>query len=136
MFREPESPITEGLVAEGLLTPLSTANVDAFIDSEGLCVLFAAGPRSVRRESHDVAVALRELLREYGTAVRAGLISDEPEPGLAARLRVSATPCLTFAIGGEVLEALPRVRDWADYRAAFQRYLGNPDRVTNLMESA
>jgi hydrogenase-1 operon protein HyaE len=136
MFQEPDPPVSQQMVSEGLLDAIAAGAIDEFLAGEGLLLLFFPGPNSARRESHDVAVALRELLRDYGAGLRAALVTDEPDEAQRQRLRVSATPCLTFAIGGEVLESLPRVRDWADYSAAFQRYLGTPDKVTNLMESA
>jgi hypothetical protein len=138
MFQEPDTPIAEQIIADGLAARLDSTDIDSFIGSPGLRVLFFPGPTSVRREAHDVAVALRELLKDYRGNLEAGVVADSDacDAALRDKLRVSATPCICFAVEGEVLESLPRVRDWADYHAAFQRYLGTPDRVTNLMESA
>ena len=61
------------------IVPVDADSIEAFLAGDGLRLLFFAGPRSVRRESHDVAVALRELLRSYGAAVRAALIDAEAE---------------------------------------------------------
>jgi hypothetical protein len=136
MFQEPEVPVVDQMIGEGLIAALDPGDLEAFLDGEGLRLVFVPGPASMRREAHDVAVALRELLREHGAALAAAVVDGEGDEALRQRCRVSATPCLSFAVGGEVIEALPRVRDWADYSAAFQRYLGSPDRVTNLMEPA
>jgi hydrogenase-1 operon protein HyaE len=90
-------------------------------------VLFFAGSNSRRNDAHDVAVALREVLKDYRDEVAAALVTrDEAE--LQPRFRVSVLPSLVLVVGGEILEVLPRVRDWADYIQAFQRYLGAPQR--------
>jgi hypothetical protein len=136
MFQEPEVPVSRQLVESGLAGALGDDEAERFIAAAGLSVVFATGGRSVRREAHDVAVALRELLKDYRGQLRAAVIEGEPTAAQREMLRISATPCITLAVGGEVLEALPHVRDWADYHAVFQRYLGTPDRITNLLESA
>jgi hypothetical protein len=60
-------------------------------------------------------VALRELLKHYAGLAVAGHVDDLSTPALQERFRVTATPCIVFVLAGEVLEVLPRVRDWADY---------------------
>ena len=124
MNSEVRISVTDAMLSARQLVAVDAASIDTFLRGDGLRLLFFAGPRSVRREAHDVAVAMRELLRSYGSAVGAALIDPEAEAQLQPRFRVSATPCLVFLSAGEVLEVLPRVRDWADYADAFQRYLG------------
>lgn len=126
MINEPEHSISEQMLDRGLLTRVDDTTVDGFLADEGLCLLFFAGPRSVRREAHDVAVALRELLQSYGPALRAALVDPAAETALVQRFRAQATPSLVFIAGGETLEVMPRVRDWADYADAFRRFLGAP----------
>ena len=87
---ESVSPALTDMLENGVLVSLDSGALEEFSRSEGLKLLFfTGGPRRVR-ESHDVAVALREILKSWPGAVNAG------------------------------------VRDWADYEAAFQRYLGAP----------
>ncbi len=79
-----------------------------------------------RGDAHDVAVALREILKDYGGQVAAALVEQSAENALQPRFRVLVSPSLVLAYRGETLEVIPRVRDWSDYARAFQRYLGSP----------
>lgn len=124
MIDTPEYKVCAALVEEGVLQDVNADSVSDFLAGEGLRVLFFSGPNAVRREAHDVAVALRELLKQYQEAVIAGHVDDEATALLQERFRVTATPCLVFVVNGEVIEVMPRVRDWAEYAAAFARYLG------------
>ena len=84
-------------------------------------------------EGHDVAVALRELLREHAGHIRGGLLTDA---SCKASLRVQVLPSIVFVAGGAVLEVVPRVRDWAEYAQCFARYLGvAPPPGTSLLEA-
>ena len=114
------------MLETGLLTSINNANIDDFLSREGLGVLFFAGSNSQRADSHDVAVALREILKDYRGQVHAGLIDQQDSAELQPRFRVIVAPSLILVHGGETLEVIPRVRDWADYARAFQRYLGDP----------
>ncbi|MEM1191401.1 MAG: hypothetical protein AAGI72_22915 [Pseudomonadota bacterium] len=131
MIADNDSIAINDMLDTGLLTALDASSVDAFADHERPQVLFFPGPKAVRREAHDVAVALREVLRDYGGGVHGGLLRDEDARSPSERFRVSATPCLVLLYGSDVLEVLPRVRDWAEYAAAFQRYFGPVSRPLN-----
>lgn len=106
------------------LQRIDSASLEEFLALPGLQVLFFPGGDSTRGEAHDVAVALRELLRDFPGQVRAALVDGEQDPGLQQRFRVLVLPSLVLLVGGEVLEVIPRVRDWGDYATAFRRYLG------------
>ena len=116
----------EDMLERGLLQRVDTRNLEAFLQAPGLQVLFFAGSDSQRSDAHDVAVALREVLKDYGGAVSAALVAEEDEAELQPRFRILALPSLALVLGGETLEVIPRVRDWSDYIRAFQRYLGAP----------
>ncbi len=119
-------PAIAQMCSSGLLASIDRHNVDGFLAEVRPHLLFFPGPNAVRREAHDVAVALRELLGDYQGMIDAALVSDDAGAELAERFRASATPCLVLLTGSEILEVIPRVRDWSDYAAAFRRYLGNP----------
>ena len=118
------SPAIADMETRGLLARTGPDDIDAFLARPGLCLLFFAGGRSHTRETHDVAVALREKLREYPGQLSAALIEGEED--LKQRFRVLTAPSLVFVVGGQVQEVVPGVRDWGDYSAAFARYLGQP----------
>ena len=71
-----------------------------------------------------MAVALREVLKDYQGKINAGLVVQADEAELQPRFRVLALPSLVLVLGGETLEVIPRVRDWSDYVRAFRAYLG------------
>jgi hydrogenase-1 operon protein HyaE len=114
------------MLERGLMQRVDASNLDTFLQAQGLQVLFFAGCNSQRSDAHDVAVALREVLKDYGGAVRAGLVAEENEADLQPRFRILALPSLALVLDGETLEVIPRVRDWSDYVRAFRRYLGAP----------
>ena len=122
------SPAITAMLEQGQLSELDAAALPTFVDDRGLAVLlFTGGPKRVR-EAHDVAVALREVLRDYPEVVRAAIMQPELEKDYQQQFRVITPPSLVFISGGKTLEVLPGVRDWADYTRAFQRYLGAPQR--------
>ena len=118
------------MLDSGMLTRLTVSSLNDFLASDRLCVLFFAGGKSQRSDAHDVAVALREVLRDYPGSVQAGLVDEVQESELQPRFRVLVSPSLALVHGGATLEVIPRVRDWADYARAFQRYLGPPTKMT------
>jgi len=131
-----DNPVVNDMLQRGLMETVSGQNLDGFLAGDELRVLFFSGGDSRQREAHDVAVALRELLKDHGKQVRAALIDPTDEAALLGRFRVAVLPSLVLALGGEPLEVLPGVKDWGVYTAAFQRYLGAPQTITNLMENA
>jgi hydrogenase-1 operon protein HyaE len=114
------------MLEKRLLQRVNPENLQDFLAGEELVVLFFAGGNSQRADAHDVAVALREILKDYHGRVRAGLIDEQDEAELQPQFRVMVSPSLALVHGGTTLEVIPRVRDWRDYTRAFQRYLGSP----------
>jgi hypothetical protein len=125
------SPVIADMTSTGLLQIAGPDGIEDFLARPGLCLLFFAGGRQHSRETHDVAVALREMLKEYPAQLHAALIEHDDQ--LRERFRVINTPSLVFVVGGKVQEVLPGVRDWSDYSAAFARYLG--PHTTNSREA-
>ena len=114
------------MLERGLLTRLGAGDIEDFLSGEGLRVLLFPGGRSQRADAHDVAVALREILRDYRGGLAAGLVAEADQEQLQARFRVLALPSLVLVLDGDTLEVIPRVRDWSDYVRAVRRYLGAP----------
>lgn len=120
------SPAIADMLERGMLQTLSESALEEFVSRDGLAVLFFTGGPKRFREAHDVAVALREIVREYAGNVRAAILEEGLESAQQERFRVITPPSLVFVAGGKTLEVVPGVRDWADYEIAFQRYLGAP----------
>jgi hydrogenase-1 operon protein HyaE len=127
------------MLERGQLQLVDMTNLEEFLGGEGLQVLFFAGDHgrrgdgrrgdgrrgdARRGDAHDVAVALREVLKDYQGKINAGLVVQADEAELQPRFRVLALPSLVLVLGGETLEVIPRVRDWSDYVRAFRAYLG------------
>lgn len=112
------------MLERGVLQTVDAAGVDQFLDQPGLRVLFFAGSGNRHGDSHDVAVALREVLKEYGNGLGAALVDRDDEALLQPRFRVLKIPSLVLCVGGEAMEVIPGVRDWGDYIRSFRGYLG------------
>ena len=119
------------MLERGALQTVDAASVDSFLAGPGLKVLFFAGPGSQHGDSHDVAVALREVLKEYNNSLSAALVEPADEAQLQSRCRVLRLPSLALCVGGETLEVIPGVRDWGDYIRAFRHYLGDTATATS-----
>ena len=122
------SPALADMLDQGMLQKLDDGSLESFISQDGLCVLFFTGGKGRTREAHDVAVALREIMRDYPGLIRAAVLEEALEKGQQPRFRVTTPPSLVLVAGGRALEVVPGVRDWADYEVAFRRYLGSPRR--------
>ncbi len=125
------STAIDDMVERGLLRQVDAGSMDAFLGDEKLRVLFFVAGHSQRGDNQDVAVALREILKDYPGQVQAALVDATDDQPLQARFRVLALPSLVLTLAGETLEVIPRVRDWSDYVTAFRRYLGNPGAPAN-----
>ena len=121
-----DSSVINDMLDSGQLQALGNATIEPFLAGDGLAVLFFAGTGGRHNEAHDVAVALREIIRDYHGSLRAGIVNAEEEAALQSRFRVQRSPSLALVHEGVTLEVIPGVRDWADYARALQRYLGNP----------
>jgi hydrogenase-1 operon protein HyaE len=106
---------------------VTKANVDTWLreDPHFKALLFA-GVNNDRIEGHDVAVALREMLRLYPQSLSVGVVETADEMRIKDRFGVIVLPTLVILNRGEVLERMPRVRNWSDYAELFTRYLGKP----------
>lgn len=115
------------ITRSGAATAIDDANIEDWSnDSEGLSALIFTGRGKRRPEGHDVAVALRELARQYGPLLRVGVVDDAAEDALMRRFGVVVLPSVVFFVGGEPIEKMPRIRDWSDYSDVARRYLGPP----------
>ncbi|MEM1435528.1 MAG: hypothetical protein AAGG11_15830 [Pseudomonadota bacterium] len=115
------------MVAAGQLKTVDARSIEEFCAGAELRVVFFAGLPKRSSEAQDVAVALRELMREF--AVPAAVVAEGDESALQSDYRVVVLPSLVLVVEGQVLEVVPGVRDWQDYRRAFERYLGQPIQI-------
>lgn len=115
------------MIRSGAADRIDQAAIDDWMAADGaLAALLFTGRAKRRPEGHDVAVALRELARQYGPSFRVGVVADEDEDALMRRFGVILLPSVVYFVGGAPIEKMPRIRDWSDYADAARRYLGAP----------
>lgn len=109
--------LLEALVTQDGVTPVSADTVDAFLSAgaDQLTALFFTGDPEKKLETADVAVVLRELLRQHPTRLRAGVVDRAAEAALMEAHGVFATPSLVFFAGTDRLEVIPKIQDWSVY---------------------
>jgi hydrogenase-1 operon protein HyaE len=117
------------------LPTLDVAEVDAFLTSAqaagAVPVLLFAGDAARWPEAADVAVVLPELIEAFQGRLQGAVIAPQAETALASRFDVQVYPSLVFWRGGEVLEIIPKIKDWSVYVARIAAVLsggGKPAR--------
>ncbi len=123
------SPI-DLLASEPGAARVATVDVDAFLAAEpGQVALVFTGEGKKRPEAADVAVVMREMLRDYRGLVRIGVAADKDEDALKQRFGVIVLPTVVLVQNGEVVERIPRMQDWANYAERFAARFGPPPRL-------
>ncbi len=79
-----DNSAVDQMLDSGMLRPVGAANLEDFLDDDRLLVLLFAGGRRQRSDAHDVAVALREILRDYPELLAAGLVLFDSGSGKGA----------------------------------------------------
>jgi hydrogenase-1 operon protein HyaE len=95
----------------------------AFTAREGVHVLFVPGDPARNLESADVAVILPELRMAFQGRFDCAVVGDAIEADLREATRVLKTPSLIFYRAGEVIGAIPKVREWDDYMTRITQIL-------------
>jgi hydrogenase-1 operon protein HyaE len=95
--------------------------VDAFLTTAeatgAVPVLLFAGDAVRWPEAADVAVVLPELIEAFQGRLQGAVIAPQAETALASRFGVQVYPSLVLCRGGEVLEIIPKIKDWSVYVA-------------------
>ena len=104
---------------------ITLADHDAFVDAEGMNVLFFPGDPSSVRDATDVAVILPELVKAFGSAFRPRVVSGMRGDAATLRQRYGFKefPALVFVRGGDYVGAIVRVQNWTDYLQEIERLL-------------
>jgi len=114
-----DHPLLKALVERHGLPVVDGASIDAFFASgdfrHGL--LFFSGVGAPRPETSDVAVLFPELLKAFAGHVQGALVAPEAEAQLKARFQVFVFPSVVVTRDGQPVAVLPKILDWADYRA-------------------
>lgn len=99
------------------VTTLDADSAEAYL-ADGdprITALFFTGEPDKKKETADVAVVLRELLKSHAGRLRAGLVGPDIDALLRPRACVLMTPSLAFFAGEQHLETIPKIQDWDVY---------------------
>lgn len=97
------------------------AGFDEFLACQTHALLFFTGDVATRPEGLDVAIVVRELLRQYDGRLALGIVDRRDETALMAKTGVVVLPAVAFVAHGQPVEIVARMRDWAAYAQAAER---------------
>ena len=102
------------------------AALEEYTSQPGTHALFVPGDPKRNLETADVAVILPELKMAFQGLFDCAVVGDDIEAKLREETRVLKTPSLIFYRDGEMIGAIPRVRDWDEYIARIKQILAQP----------
>ena len=123
-------PLIQRLLDELGYPDVGLVDVDDFVAEPGMNVLFFPGDPKIVRDATDVAVILPELVAAFDGRLRPGVVTDVFGDGLELKRRYGFReyPSLVFLRGGEYVDTISRVQDWADYLAQIAALFEAPAR--------
>ena len=101
-------------------------DVTDFIDAPGVHVLFVPGNAVRNLETPDVAVILPELHMAFQRQFDCAVVEDAIEETVRDNAKVFKTPSLIFYREGEMIGAIPKVRDWSEYMERIAQIIAQP----------
>ena len=120
-------PLIDRLTTEmGWPRLASKSDVAEFTGRDGVHVLFIPGDPVRNLETADVAVILPELKMAFQGRFDCAVVDDAVEEAVRDDTKVFKTPSLIFYRDGQMIGAIPKVRDWDDYMARIERFLSLP----------
>ena len=120
-------PLIDRLTTELGWPRLSTeGEVMDFISRPGVHALFVPGDAARNLETPDVAVIVPELVAAFQGRFDCAVVADSIEEAVRSETRVFKTPSLIFYREGDMIGALPKVRDWSEYVERITQILAEP----------
>lgn len=120
-------PLISRLTTEFGWPQLNTIeDVTDFIDAPGVHVLFVPGNAVRNLETPDVAVILPELHMAFQRQFDCAVVEDAIEETVRDNAKVFKTPSLIFYREGEMIGAIPKVRDWSEYMERIAQIIAQP----------
>lgn len=104
----------------------SLDEVAAHAATPGTHVVFVPGDPVRNLESADVAVILPELRQAFQGRFDCAVADAAIEDALREATGVFKTPSLIFYRDGQMIGAIPKVRDWSDYVTRIPQILAAP----------
>ena len=123
-------PLIDRLLTEFGYAEITLDNHDEFTTAAGMNVLFFPGDPTISKDSTDVAVVLPELVKTFDGQLNAGVVTDTwgDAKELKRHYGFSAYPSLVFVRGGEYIDAITRIQDWAEYLDKISDFFVAPPR--------
>lgn len=106
------------------------SSLQDFLTRHPRALLFFTGDLAQNPEGRDVAIVVRELLRQYAGRVALGLVDRRDETAVMARTGVVVLPAVAFVAAGRTVDVVARMRDWGAYAQAAERLFSGGDATT------
>jgi hydrogenase-1 operon protein HyaE len=92
-----------------------------FLARHPRALLFFTGDLAQNPEGRDVAIVVRELMRQHAGQLALGLVDRRDETAVMAKTGVVVLPAVAFVADGRTVDVVARMRDWGAYAQAAQR---------------
>jgi len=121
---------------DSLIEQLATHPASEVVRKSGLPDFFARHPRALlfftgdlaqNPEGRDVAIVVRELLRQHAGRIALGLVDRRDETAVMAKTGVVVLPAVAFVADGRTVDVVARMRDWGAYAQAVERLFAAGD---------
>jgi hydrogenase-1 operon protein HyaE len=122
--------LIDQLVAHPATEVLRRADLQDFLARHSRALLFFTGDLAQNPEGRDVAIVVRELLRQYSGRIALGLVDRRDETAVMARTGVVVLPAVAFVADGRTVDVVARMRDWGAYAQAAERLFAGGDDST------
>lgn len=106
------------------------SSLQDFLTRHPRALLFFTGDLAQNPEGRDVAIVVRELLRQYAGRVALGLVDRRDETAVMAKMGVVVLPAVAFVADGRAVDVVARMRDWSAYAQAAGRLFPAGDAST------
>ncbi len=120
------SPAVAQLLEDPRTVAVDIDGLPGFVAGSGPVLAVLTGAPGRRPQSEDLAVVVREFLRDPQSRLRVAVVEGAWNAEAKERWGVRIEPSLLIARDGAVLEIIPGIRDWAVYA----------DRIGRLVERA
>ena len=97
------------------------AGLKDFLERRPRALLFFTGDITQNPEGRDVAIVVRELLRQYDGRLALGLVDRRDETSVMAKTGVVVLPAVAFVADGRTVDVVARMRDWSAFAQAAER---------------
>jgi len=109
---------------------LRRSNLQDFLARHPRALLFFTGDLAQNPEGRDVAIVVRELLRQNAGRIALGLVDRRDESAVMAKMGVVVVPAVAFVADGRTVDVVARMRDWSAYAQAVERLFAVGDAST------